>query len=102
MAQAQKFNENNKSIDMADLQKDVENLKAAFAQTTEDLKAIVKDKSGDIKDKIFEKSDDLRSKVMEKKEDIEENVYEFVKEHPIKTIALSVAVGVILAKILQK
>lgn len=102
MTQAHKLNESNKSVEMADLQKDIENLKDAFAQTTEDLRAMVKEKSGNLKDKIVEKSDDLKTKVKEKSEDIQENIFDFVKQHPVKTIALSVVAGMVLAKILQK
>ncbi len=80
MAQTQKFSGSEKSDEIVDLHKDIENLKAAFAQTAEDLKA-----------KFKEKSDDL-----------EENMFGFVKKHPAKTIAISVVAGMLLAKILQK
>lgn len=75
-----KASSDEKSVEKVDLHEDMEKLKEVLNQTADDLKA-----------KLKEKSDDL-----------EENLFGFAKRHPVKTIAVSVVAGMVLAKLLQK
>ncbi len=55
-----------------------------------------------LKEVILQTADDLKAKFKEKSDDLEENMFGFVKRHPVKTIAVSVVAGMVLAKLLQK
>jgi ElaB/YqjD/DUF883 family membrane-anchored ribosome-binding protein len=55
-----------------------------------------------LKEVILQTAEDIKTKFKEKSDDLEENMFGFVKQHPVKAIAVSVVAGMVLAKLLQK
>lgn len=80
MTQKVSVNEKEKTADGVDIREDIKLLKEVILQT----------------------ADDIKTKIKAKSDDLEENMFGFAKKHPVKTIAVSVVAGMILAKLLQK
>lgn len=80
MAPKAPSNDNDKSADDIDIREDIQLIKEMIIQT----------------------ADDIKTKIKAKSDDLEENMFGFAKKHPVKTIAVSVVAGMILAKLLQK
>ena len=80
MAPKAPSSDNEKSADQIDIREDIQLIKEMIMQTAEDIKIKIKGRSGEL----------------------EENMFGFVKNHPVKTIAVSVIAGMVLAKLLQK
>jgi ElaB/YqjD/DUF883 family membrane-anchored ribosome-binding protein len=74
-----------------DLREDVDRIRAALSQTAHDIK-------GKTEETLRKSYQDAKNKSA----DLEETVTNYVKEHPVKTIAFSVLAGMIFAKLLRK
>jgi ElaB/YqjD/DUF883 family membrane-anchored ribosome-binding protein len=87
----QSMSNNGRLNNNIDLHEDLEKIKAALSRTAYD----VKDRAGEIWQQSIK---DMK----EKSTNIEENTVRYVKEHPVKALAISVVAGMIISKLLRK